>query len=172
MTSYANVLRAGTQRLQIFRLVAPASGANDVVVTMDADSPFSVGFASYTGVDPTVPIGTSANDTGGGTLATVDVTSAAGELVFDYTCVDDGTGTAPALSVGAGQTAQVNFSTSFGVPGFERAIASSTEAGAATVTMSWTDGAANSWVIIGGPLMPAAAPAPSSTRQRVVIFLP
>jgi hypothetical protein len=172
MTSYANVTRGGTQRLNIFRLIAPATGTNDVVVTTSASSPFSAGIVSYTGVDPTVPLGTSANATGGSGTPTVDVTSASGELVFDYLCMDDGNTTIPTMTPGAGQTSRVNFTTTTGFPGFDRNVSSSTEAGAATVTMSYPDSDSNGWIIIGAPLLPASAPPPASTRQRSVMLLP
>ena len=171
MTQYATVSGLGSDKLDIWRLIAPATGANDVVVTMAADSPFSVGISSYNGVDQTTPLGTSANATGAGGDPTVDVSSAAGELVIDYFCEDDGGATIPTMTAGTGQTARVNFTTSFGVPGFERNISSSEEAGAATVTMSWSDTAGNNWITIGGPLKPAAA-APASVRQRSVMILP
>ena len=169
MTQYATVTLGGTQKLDIWRLIAPATGANDVIVTMAGLSPFSVGISSYNGVDQTTPLGTSANATGAGGDPTVDVSSAAGELVIDYFCEDDGNTTIPTMTAGAGQTARANFTT--GVVGFSRNVSSSEEAGAATVTMSWSDTAGNSWITIGGPLKPAAA-APASVRQRSVMILP
>ena len=170
LTQYATVTRGGTQKLDIWRLIAPATGSNDVVVTMAAESPFSVGIVSYTGVDQTTPLGTSANATGAGGTPTVDVASGATELVLDFVCQSDDGTTIPAMTAGAGQTERVDFTT--GIVGFSRHIGSSTETGAATTTMSWSDTSGNGWIIIGAPIAPAAAPPAASPRQRTVMFLP
>src|SRR5262245_53884091 len=65
-------------RSEVWRLVAPATGAHNVVVTLAAAAKFHCAASSYTGVHQTTPTGTVATATGNTQLATVDVSSAAG----------------------------------------------------------------------------------------------
>ena len=89
---------------QLWGLVNPASGMNDVVVTYSgAAIAYACTSVSYTGVNQSTPVGTPAHaGTGGGgsTSISVNVTSAVGELVVDclgmayktYTRTPTGTG--------------------------------------------------------------------------------
>lgn len=132
----------------LWRLVAPATGTHNVVITISNTSDVILGGAtSWTGVDQTTPLGTSAKATAqSGTTATVNVSSATGEVVVDVVIGLD------PISVGAGQTSRYA-TTGIGLTG-----AGSSEPGAGTVTMSWT--VANyAWRIVAVPLKPVAAAA-------------
>ena len=102
---------------------------------------------TFTGVDQGVPLGAFAGANGNSGTASVNVSSASGELVFDT--VDHYN----SLTVGANQTQRWKTGSASTYSG------GSTEPGAATVTMSWTAGS-NTWAIGAVPIKPAALPCP------------
>ena len=122
---------------EVWRFVAPPTAATDVVITYLAAESGGAGVSSYTGVDQTTPVSNSAGANGSGSPATVAVTSAPGEMAVDAVGVAETT----APVVGAGQTQVWNTGPAFAFG------AASYEAGAATVTMSWTFGAFPLWSI-------------------------
>jgi len=136
-------------RAEIWSLVAPDTGTHDVVITFSADLSFGAvaGVQTFNGVDQVSPLGTPvpASDFSAGP-ATVDVSSAAGQLVFDTVACE----TCTSLSFGAGQTEQWNL---LHAGGFVMGAAS-TEPGAATVTMSWMLGSTDYWAIVAVPIKP------------------
>lgn len=137
----------GAQVAHLWRLIAPAASAQNVVVTLSGGGSDIIAVAtSYTGVDQTTPLGTPATATGTSTTASVAVTSATDELVVD--CVSSNLGT---LTVGAGQTERGN-----AVAGDNQG-GSSTEPGAASVTMSWTIGSSSAWASVGVSIKGVAA---------------
>lgn len=137
-------------RVWVYGLVAPATGANNLAFTYSGASAGRTVIAvrSFTGVDQSTPIGTAVAGTAGGGTRTVDVTSAANELVVDMGLNRSG-GT---LTVGAGQTQRVNQASAVG----DQVGTSSDEAGAGTVTMSWTSTGDDEWVLVGIPLKPSS----------------
>jgi hypothetical protein len=144
-------------RVEIWRLIAPDTGTHDVVVTFSAnlDETAKVGVMTFTGVHQTAPLGTFVPNNGN-TLgpATVDVTSATNELVFDTVgCSRVGSTGCQSLTVGALQTLRWSEQEPDGL-GYR--AGGSTEPGAATVTMSWTIGgtAASPWAIGSVPIKP------------------
>lgn len=142
---------AANARMHLWRLVAPATGAQTITITMSGQVNDLIGGAvSFTGADQTTPVGTFASAEGNSTSpATVDVTSATGEIVVDTVC---SSGLAVTLTAGAGQTQRWNsgiIATAIG--------AGSTEAGAATVTMSWTLNTVANWVIGAVSVKPVSA---------------
>jgi hypothetical protein len=104
---------------------------------------------SFTGVDQVTPIGTANTATGNSTAPSVVISAATDDLVFAHTTIEH----AGTLSVGAGQTSRYSF---IGSSGFNK-YAGSTEPGAASVTMSWSDTTGGPWAITGVPLKPATA---------------
>jgi len=148
MTRLGGSVLSGVIRVEYWYLLNPPTGTNDVVVTL-SDSPMNLACvaSSYFGVNQTTPHGTESTATGVGTGPSVSVQSASGELVVDVmACADTGH-----VSVGSGQTLRGvadNGTT-------EAVCAVSDEAGATSVTMSHTIGAANDWAIIGVSLRPA-----------------
>lgn len=122
----------------IYKLVAPDIDTHDVVVSFSTvpTGGSVVGVVTFTGVDQTTPLGTFVGASGCTITATVDVSSAIGELVFDTVMVLKKT-----MVVGEGQTQQWNEIESSCRGG------GSTEPGAETVTMSWTLSTSYYWVI-------------------------
>lgn len=154
VTSATSAVEAQTQ---IWSLTAPVSGAGQLQIVVNsgtADGDVLVaGVMTFSGVDQSTPLGTANSAIGAGTSATVSVTSAAGQVVFDAVSADDSRG----LTIVSGQTSRWNLSaggTGDGVTG-----AASTKAGAATVSMSWTLGAFDDWAICAVPIRPALLPA-------------
>ena len=130
-----------------FYLIAPATGSNTVSVTPSGGLyDFGACAMSLSDVHQTVPLGTVANATGYDTTPTVTVSSATGELVVDgLVIMNSGT-----LTVGAGQTQRWNAPTA---NAFIR-YAGSTESGAASTTMSWSNTSSQFWATVAIPVKP------------------
>ena len=158
--SPVGAVNSGTDtRVEIWRLIAPATGTHDVVITFSASLRYGAkaGTMTFTNVDQTTPLGTFAPNSGNSAgPATVDVTSASDELVFDTvscrSCIS--------LTVGAAQDERWNLDTlGSGSASNQTLAAASTEPGSGTVTMSWTLGATNDWAIGAVPIKPGTASA-------------
>ena len=142
LTLVGTVANSDDSRIEIWRLIAPDIGTHNVVVTFSANLAQEgfAGVVTFTGVDQTTPLGTFSSAENDGTTATVNVSSAIGELVFGVVATEY----ASSLTVGAGQTEywKINIDNSFG--------AGSTEIGAAIVTISWAlTGSGDHWAIGG-----------------------
>lgn len=149
-----------------FYLIAPATGANNVVTTWAATMDEVVsGSISMTGVHQTTAIGTAATANGTSATPSVNVSSASDELVVDNVYY----GHTASATAGAGQTKQwerLNIGTYSSGTG-------STETGAATTTMSWTITSAP-WNIGAVPFKPvgastAKAPPPRRRFPRALL---
>lgn len=145
----------GQYYITAYYLIAPDAGTYDIVVTVSGSVfDFGAGAVSYTDVHQTVPLGTAVTAVGTSTTPSVTVSSAADELVDDGLVIIHG-GT---LSVGAGQTQRWNAIASSGFIKY----AGSTEGGAASTTMSWSNSSSQTWAIVAVPIKPTAgAPATS-----------
>ena len=78
-------------RVEIWRLVAPSTGTGDVVITFSAAllQGAVAGVTTFTGVNQSTPLGSFVSAIGNNsTPATVNVPSAAGELVFGVVCAE------------------------------------------------------------------------------------
>ncbi len=139
----------GSARVEIWGLVAPDTGPNNVVITHSAgfDNGCTALAISHTGVDQTTPWGTPATATSTTGNPTVNVSSASGELVID---IEIGVASGTVHTVGAGQTQELNQQAG----NASAKVGSSTEAGAATVTMSWSYNISPGWAIAAVPLKP------------------
>ncbi len=139
----------GDARIEIWKLVNPDAVTDDVdvVLSRSADGT-TVGVTTFTGVDQSTPLGTFASATGGSGSASVSVASATGELVFDTVAVDDSADYD--LVPGGGQTQR------WDLYGSEVSGGGSTEAGATSVTMSWTWSGSDAWSIGGISIKPVA----------------
>jgi hypothetical protein len=128
---------AGPPRIEMWYLLAPPVGTADVEVTFSGTPSDGavIGVMSLTNVNQTTPFGPFVSNAGNGT-ASVDVTSAKGELVIDVIAKDN----AVAPAVGSGQTERWNNAFSNSAYG-----ALSTRPGAKTVTMAWWS--ADDWAI-------------------------
>jgi hypothetical protein len=139
----------------------PAAGTYTVAVSLNAGVEYAVGgSASFNGVNQTTPNRPFQSANGTSTTPTVVVTSATNELVIDTVSTQFAGGT---LVVGAGQTERWNGLTCFG--GINSVGAGSTEPGAATTTMSWTQTNSVPWAIGAVSLIPLAP-----TEAKLVSF--
>jgi hypothetical protein len=151
-TALTPSISAGGFTSQAWRLIDPSTGAHDTVITMSAQANVQAAICSFTDVDQTTPIdgyGTDSDFTAVGNPPAV--TSAAGDLVFDYFA--NAAATNP--TVGAGQSSLLTITPNY------RGVGASTEAGAASVTMSWTPATDNWWIWLGFNINDAAGAAPA-----------
>jgi len=128
---------SGEERVDIYKLVAPASGTNAIVVTMtgcSAACELGAGSLSFYNAAQTTLTGTFASADGNGASGTMggNVSSAVGEIAVDVVVYFT---TSTKATVGAGMTERFN------IPGnnTQDSAAGSTAAGATTVTFTWTD---------------------------------
>jgi len=140
---------------ELWYLLNPPSGTFNVVVnasSVQAADAMHVGVTTFTGVNQSTPFGTVVTNTGTGTLTTVTVASAVGELVYATMALDD----ARNSTVGAGQTELFT-----GIAGVASSdgirSAASTKPGAASVTSTWTV-ATDAWATISVSIKPAVTP--------------
>lgn len=148
----------GQNRCEIWYMVAPATGTHNCVVDFTGTVRVAGTVISLSGVNQSTPIGTAVSATANsGNPLTVNATSADGELVLD--CAEVGVTTNVPLTVGAGQTV-LGGGTQLAVSGAGASggvVGASSEAGAASVTMSWTQNGNEAWVICAVPIKPVAA---------------
>ena len=77
-------------RIEIWQLINPNAGTANVVVNLSGNADgVSVGATTFTGVDQTTPLGTFVSAIGTSNAPTVNVSSAAGELVYDVVAGKD-----------------------------------------------------------------------------------
>lgn len=138
-------------RATLFILVAPPSGTANVAITLSGQADVVAGAVSFSGVYQASPVAGFLSAGGSGLLASVAVACAAGEVVVDTVAVQ---GSPLGIAAGGGQTQQWNLGT--GVGGNDVIGGGSTEPGAASVTMSWSLGAARPWAIGAARLRPAS----------------
>jgi hypothetical protein len=133
-------------RIAIYRLVNPAPGTANVVVNFSANPVWGavVSVTTFYNVDQSNPLGTFATAQANSSTPSVNVSSAAGELVYDVVSKRN-----QSISVGAGQTQRWNL-----FSGSEIYGGGSTEPGAASTTMSWTAGSSD-WAMGAVSIKPA-----------------
>ncbi|HEX9636205.1 MAG TPA: hypothetical protein VGB99_01630, partial [Acidobacteriota bacterium] len=151
LTQVGAISNSNKARVEIWRLVAPATGANDVEVTMSAAARFVAGAASFTDVDQSAPLGAFSSNTGSSTTPTVDLSGLLeGEVVID-TIANENLATGNPLPIaGAGQTERWNDRTTSSSAGENTPGAGSTEpapAAGGSINMSWTLEASRNWAI-------------------------
>ncbi len=150
LTKVMSVASGTVVGTSLWRLVNPVVGTADLVATLTASNVIAIGATSYTGVHQTTPLGTAVGGSANSATASVVVSSAANELVVDgVASLNDAS-----IAVGAGQTLRYRA----GATGasFSPVSTSSTEPGAASVTMSWSlPGAQPFWAIVAVPIKPA-----------------
>lgn len=116
---------------ELWGKASPSTGSNDVVISASAPLVDLIGGSvSFTGGDTAAPFGTASTfNTDNVTTATLDISSASGDMVLDAIGWYDQT-----ITVGADQTERVANDNGVG----QQSLYMSTQPGAATVTMSWT----------------------------------
>ncbi|MFI3186795.1 MAG: DUF4347 domain-containing protein [Methylococcaceae bacterium] len=139
----------GNHGIEIWRLINPTVGTANVVASLAGATPVAGGAATFNGVNQTTPTGTFVSATGTSTTASVTVASATGDVVMDVQYwVNTG-----ANIVGAGQTSQWSRTTTDN----SMLGGSTTEAGAASVTMSSAVNTSSQWEIGAVSIKAAAA---------------
>lgn len=136
-TLFSDAATHGSRQTKVFRLVAPATGANNFVASWSGSSQLAAVCASFTGVDQADPDDAHVltDGTGGGTSSSRSVSSATGDMVMDVITAGNGiTG----LSVTGTNTLVNDIQVGVSDSGQPAALAASYEAGAATVTPSWS----------------------------------
>jgi hypothetical protein len=141
--------RFDPRRATLFYLLNPATGTADVVVTPFGTPDIVVGVSSYTGVDLDNPFGATTTANGTDDAPTLAQVSATNELVVDVLAVNANV----TAAVGASQDERWNAIEGTGMRG-----AGSSEAGAASVTMSWSLSGAGDWALVSTSLKPVAVP--------------
>ncbi|HMP77294.1 MAG TPA: SdrD B-like domain-containing protein, partial [Kiritimatiellia bacterium] len=157
--------RASSQEaeMELWSLIAPTIGSGTVTVFMadgnanDGDAVY-VGVTTFSGVNQTTPFRTTNTAVGTTSPASVIVTSAVNDLVFDLMALDDAR-SATAIS---GQTVLWNEIVGSAANDGVRASASVRDGAAPRVTNSWTI-SADSWVSGGVSIQPAQLEHMSST---------
>lgn len=139
----------------------PPASAADVVVTLGGGgTPFDVYFVAeaWSDVNQVTPYDNltfTADDSAETTVpASLTVTSAVGEVVNDGYYQWTATAMPSTVTVGAGQTSIQELE---GVSANGGLFGSSYEAGAASVSMGWTNGAGANWAMYAISLNPAAS---------------
>ena len=124
----------GDNVVEIWKIVAPVTGSADVVITWDTADDNSAAIINYNGVDQTTPNDTFVSQIGTSANASFNVTSETDDYVIDVIA------TTEADPVEDGSQVRVFKQ----MPG-DHDNAGSDEAGATTVTMSWTNGGGKDW---------------------------
>lgn len=149
---------AGGDYVQIWRLIAPATGANNIVATFPASNVGGGAATSYTGADQTTPDGTPVTATGTSNSPSVTVSTASGEYIDDGVAADSGS----APTVGANQTAVLAVSAN----GESRGA--SYQAGADGGVMSWGLSTSTTWAMAAAPVKPVATAASRPITSRLI----
>jgi hypothetical protein len=145
----ASAETAPGSELRQYRLTNPTSGSQTFQVQFTGAVDVEAIVTPFDAVDQVTPVGTAVQDHGTTNSASSVVSSATGELVYDTVWVFDSLG----LTIGGGQTQQAAIT---GVS----STRSSTEAGAGSVTMSWSwTNAGDGYLHVATPIKPAAAEA-------------
>lgn len=151
------------QGVEQWALSNPASGAHDIVATLSGTTSIVGGAVSFTGAhqltDRLTGPQTTAKDMVGGTSFSINVPSALDEIVIDAFAIN----TVTTLTAGAGQTKRFD---QIRDTGLSPQLVGSTEAGAGTVTMSWTAADLALWLACGVSIKPAQPVRMSSFALR------
>ncbi|MBN1567004.1 MAG: DUF2341 domain-containing protein [Acidobacteria bacterium] len=151
LTRVGAAVRNNDVQTELWYQLAPDAGTYSIVVTLDSAARFVGGAISLNGVDQNTPLGTYAGTSGNSSSPSITVTSEEGGLVVDAMGYGTSNYTATA---GAGQTQQWTQVTTNGTASNNARGYSSTEAGAASVTMSWTLSSGTKWAISAVPVIP------------------
>jgi hypothetical protein len=155
---------ANNVRAEMWYLIAPSSGAANVVVSLSSGHEFVAGATSFSGVDQSATFGTPVTAEGAGGAPSVTVASAVGDTVLDVVALKDrNTGAA-----GGGQSALWTNTT--GAAGADAWGGSSRADGAPSVTMGWSSagGGGGEWAAIAVALKAAAQAAPVLTGANAL----
>lgn len=136
--NFVNRVIGGGFTVELWELTAPTTGSNTVVVTWNASASGTAfaGVMSFTGVSQGMPSNNFQSASGNSATQTITVTSKVDDFVLDSLMVFQ------IPTIGSGQTQR------FTEGGFDL-WRGSTEAGAASVTMSWTTSISSTYALVG-----------------------
>ena len=150
---------APNTRTELWFIVAPATGTNNVVVTVQnvtaGQSVESlIGVTTYVDVDQNLTGSLAYTNLGNNTTPTTTLAgTAAGDMVFDYTTARMNAGGTLTAAVGPGQTQLYNATSNAPLNANDvRAVASRETSTGANVTMSYTLNASTRWTQVGGSI--------------------
>ena len=157
--TYIGSATSSKDHAEMWYLKVPVTGTANVVVTLTGSENVAAGATNFFGVDQTTSYGSLTTGNGSGDPS-LTVASATGELVIDAVSDRD----VDSETVGAGQT--LLLTTKAGSASNDAWVGSSTEAGAASVTMSWTTtgAGAGEWAAVAVSLKPAVNNPPTITN--------
>ena len=145
LTKIGNAIQGTAPISSLWYLLNPPTGTANIVVTRtNTGEDITAGATSWSGVNQSTPLGTAVTATGTSTTPSVTVSSASGEVVVDNAAMFSGN----TLSPLDGQTQRYAI-----LQGNAHAYGSS-EPGAASTTMSWTQSASERWATIAVPMKP------------------
>lgn len=132
-------INGSSDRVSIFALANPSSGSQTVAIGWGTSVVPNGVAITVTGGDTTTVHSNTSSANGSSTAPSTTCTSATGELVMDF-----GAHRWPTdMTAGADQTERADFLNNSG----DTEIFSSTESGATSVTMSWSNGTSANWAI-------------------------
>ncbi|MEM7473566.1 MAG: DUF4347 domain-containing protein [Planctomycetota bacterium] len=139
-------------RVEIWALLAPDLGTHNVVINYSDDDHVgaTIGVMTFNGVDQASPLGVFSGAEGSSSNASTVVGSSTGETVFSVLAFDSGTDFD--LSPDAGQTEYWDLHVD------QANGAGSLQAGAASVTSSWSIPTSDRWSAAGVSIKPTTAP--------------
>ena len=161
LTKLANQ-NSTSDSVHLWYLKSPASGANNVVATFAGEGAMVFTAVSVIDADLVTTFGTVAKAGGTSTAPSATASSASGEMVLAFVG-HSYAGGAATLTVGASQTEIANAES--GSTGLYGRSAVSWEAGAASVTMSWTASTSSVWALVSVPVKPVGGGGPTATRR-------
>ena len=167
MTKVDDVV-SGAFRFSVWRLVSPATGANDVVITLSGASTVRSIATTVKGAHQTTPLGTAANATA--LAPSIGLTTVAGDLCYGALGgpFQGGAGVNP--SIGAGETERAQDPAGGGV---DRVQTEDERATGTSTTVSWTmTGASAGSLAIAVPIKPASLSAASPAVITKAITTP
>jgi hypothetical protein len=162
--TFVTRVQTGSLGVAVYRLIAPSTGSQTATMNFDGFVRGTFGAMTFTNAHQTIPLGTAVTASGSSTTATVNVTSAANELVAGCVLITDPLNPVP----GAGQS-PAKWDETTTSAGLDFYGAGSTETGAGTTTVSWTQDNSNEWGIIGVGVKPIAV---AAGRRRVINVYP
>ena len=161
-----------TRRVEMWSLIAPALGVNNVIVTLSLPGGTGtlgvvVGAITFTGVDQTSPLRSFVSaDGAAGTPASINVPSGSNEMVLDTLA----TGGNQTVTLGPSQTAQWNLQSLTNAANPDVRATGSTRAGASSVPMSETFNGTSNWSVGALSVRPLQADVGVSITANGVFF--
>ncbi len=157
-----------TRRVELWYLLAPASGTKAIAVTVSNPANTAVGVVAgattFTGVDQTVPLGTFVSaDGAAGTYSQLDVPSVVNGMILDTLAIDGGT----AATVSGPQVQQWNLNTGANANQDASGVASS-RTGAPSVPVSEVFSGNTNWALGAISVNPSTADIAVSTSVATV----